>query len=58
MSLYAYQCDFYMVLIWIFLNEFLDEWKLLGITDAFSLVCGGKELLVGTGRKRERAIFN
>jgi hypothetical protein len=35
----------------------LDEWKLLGIIDAFRLVCGGKELLVGTGRKRENAIL-
>jgi hypothetical protein len=57
MSLYAYQCDFYMVLIWIFLKRVLDERKLLGIIDAFSLVCMGKELLAGTGRKRENTIL-
>jgi hypothetical protein len=39
-----------------FFKRVLDEWKLLGIIDAFSLVCGGKELLAGTGRKRENAI--
>jgi hypothetical protein len=41
-----------------FFKRVFIEWKLLGIIDAFSLVCGGKELLAGTGRKRENAILN
>jgi hypothetical protein len=40
-----------------FFKRVLDEWKLLGIIDAFSLVCRVEELLAGTGRKRENAIL-
>jgi hypothetical protein len=47
--LHAFDLDFF--------KRVLFEWKLLGIIDAFSLVCRVRELLVGTGRKRVNAIL-